>query len=517
MGAVESPAKIWMTALYCRLSREDGDRAESDSIGNQRLMLEEYVYSRPELSVYDVYIDDGYTGTNFDRPSFCRMMQDIEKGHISCVLVKDLSRFGRDYIDAGRYLERWLPEHGVRFIAVADQIDSARGAYDMLMPLKNLFNAQYAKDISQKVKSALSVKQQRGDFIGAFASYGYLKDPDNHNRLLIDPAAAPIVQRIFSLFEHGAGKSKIAKLLNAEQVPCPSEYKRLMGERYHNGNRLGNTTYWTYTTVHRILQNEMYIGNMEQGRDLRLNMHGQAKRKKKTDWVIVEKTHDPIISTEQWRRVQLLLAMNARTPQFEANVSAFAGYLKCGDCGRSMSKTVRSGKTFYTCGSYKRYGATACTKHYISANTLEKIVLDDLNEMIADVENLQVLVMQTERDAAKADHTHGERERLHAALERVQRMKRGVYEDYRENVISKADFMRYRQDYEAQEQTLLTQLERLGDIAACKKTSQMSWGQELAAHGCLRVLDRLTVAEAVEQIRVFEGGTIEITYHFSKS
>lgn len=514
---MEGAEKIWMTALYCRLSREDGDRAESDSIGNQRLLLEEYVSARSELAVYDIYIDDGYTGTNFDRPSFCRMMQDIEIGRVNCVLVKDLSRFGRDYIEAGRYLERWLPEHGVRFIAVSDHIDSIRGAYDMLMPLKNLFNAQYAKDISQKVKSALSVKQQRGDFIGAFASYGYQKDPNNHNRLLIDPTAAPIVQRIFSLFEQGVGKNKIAKLLNAEQIPCPSEYKRLMGERYHNGNRLSNTIYWTYATVHRILQNEMYIGNMEQGRDLRLSMHGQAKRKRKTDWLIVQNTHDPIISQEQWRRVQTILAMNARTPQFEAHVNPFAGYLKCGDCGRSMAKTVRAGKTFFTCGSYKRYGAAACTKHYISANTLEKIILDDLNHMLSGIKNLKQLVMQAEREAIKKVYTEGENERLRAALERVQRMKQGVYEDYREKVISKADFMRYRQDYEAQEQVLQTQLKRLDESAALQKSSGVSWGQVLTERGSLLALDRLIVAETVEQIRVFEGSTIEVTYLFSEN
>lgn len=218
------------TALYCRLSREDGDRMESDSIGNQRKLLEEYIENHPELVMAECYADDGYTGTNFQRPAFQRMLRDMESGHIRCVLVKDLSRFGRDYIETGRYLERWLPEHGVRFIAITDNIDSARGAYDMMMPLKNLFNTQYARDISQKVKSSLHAKQQRGEFIGAFASYGYCKDPQNHNRLVIDPPAAEVVRRIFALFENGMGKIRIAKQLNEEGIPCPSEYKRLTGE-----------------------------------------------------------------------------------------------------------------------------------------------------------------------------------------------------------------------------------------------------------------------------------------------
>ena len=177
------------------------------------------------------------------------MLRDIGNGRIRCVLVKDLSRFGRDYIETGRYLERWLPEHGVRFIAVTDNIDSDRGAYDMMMPLKNLFNTQYARDISQKVKSSLHAKQQRGEFIGAFASYGYCKDPQNHNRLVIDPPAAEVVRRIFTLFENGMGKIRIAKQLNEEGIPCPSEYKRLTGEKYRNNHRLEATTYWTYATI----------------------------------------------------------------------------------------------------------------------------------------------------------------------------------------------------------------------------------------------------------------------------
>lgn len=253
------------TALYCRLSREDGDRMESDSIGNQRKLLEEYIENHPELTVAECYADDGYTGTNFQRPAFQRMLRDMESGCIRCVLVKDLSRFGRDYIETGRYLERWLPEHGVRFIAVTDNIDSARGAYDMMMPLKNLFNTQYARDISQKVKSALRAKQQRGEFIGAFASYGYCKDPRNRNRLVIDPPAAEVVRRIFALFENGTGKLRIARQLNEEGIPCPSEYKRLTGEKYRNNHRLAATTYWTYATIHRILQTRCTSGIWSRG------------------------------------------------------------------------------------------------------------------------------------------------------------------------------------------------------------------------------------------------------------
>lgn len=221
-GETRAAAVLWNTAGYLRLSREDGDKAESDSIANQRKLLEQYLQAHPELRLTDFYQDDGYTGTNFDRPAFRRMEEDIARGRVNCVLVKDLSRFGRDYIEVGRYLEREFPARGVRFIAVNDHVDSEQGRYDMLLPMKNIFNTQYARDISDKVRSAIQSKQRRGEFVGAFASYGYQKDPANHNHLIPDPPAAQVVQRIFDLFEQGHGKVKIAKLLNAEGIPSPS-------------------------------------------------------------------------------------------------------------------------------------------------------------------------------------------------------------------------------------------------------------------------------------------------------
>ena len=182
-----------------------------------------------ELVLYDVYVDDGFTGTNFNRPAFKRMLKDIKAGKVNCVIVKDLSRFGRDYIDTGRYLERDFPEMGVRFISVTDSIDSMKQAYDMLLPIKNIFNEQYARDISKKVQTAVKTKQKAGEFIGAFTSYGYKKSPVDKNKLVIDEYSADVVRRIFSLYIQGYGKQKIAKLLNEEGILCPSEYKRAMG------------------------------------------------------------------------------------------------------------------------------------------------------------------------------------------------------------------------------------------------------------------------------------------------
>ena len=480
--------ETWNTAGYLRLSREDGDRAESDSIANQRKLLEQY------LSAHR------------------RMEADIEAGKINCVLVKDLSRFGRDYIEMGRYLERVFPAQGVRFIAVNDHVDSQQGRYDMLLPMKNIFNTQYARDISDKVRSAIHTKQQRGEFVGAFPSYGYQKDPANHNHLIIDPAAAQVVRRIFDLFEQGWGKIKIAKQLNADGIPSPSEYKRILGERYHNGRKMDQTTYWTYATVHRILQNQMYAGNMEQGRSCRPLMHGKAVQLDRSDWTVVPDTHEAIIGPEQWERVQALLRKRTRQLSFEQNQSPFAGFLRCGDCGRAMVKTKQAGGIYYSCGSYKRYGPTVCTKHSISHAVLEEIVLHDLNRIISSVQNLQSLAEEAKQPPSGG--RAGERERLEGGLERLYRLKKSAYEDYRDGLIRREDFLRYQSDYERQERELSAQLQQMEKVQE-EDLLLHPWVQSLLQHGKLTSLDRVTVAETVKRILIFEDGHIEITYTFS--
>ena len=504
--------EVWNTAGYLRLSREDGDKAESDSIANQRKLLERYMEEHPELHLVEYYQDDGYTGTNFDRPAFRRMEADIAAGKVNCVLVKDLSRFGRDYIETGRYLERVFPTRRVRFIAVNDHVDSEQGRYDMLLPMKNIFNTQYARDISDKVRSAIHTKQQQGEFVGAFPSYGYQKDPADHNRLIVDPAAARVVRRIFDLFELGWGKLRIAKQLNSEEIPSPSEYKRLLGQRYHNGRKLNQTTYWTYATIHRILQNQMYAGHMEQGRDCRPTMHGRAVRLDRAEWTVVPDTHEAIIGAEQWERVQSLLAKRTRQLSFDQDRSPFAGFLRCGDCGRAMVKTRGAGGVGYSCGSYKRYGPTVCTRHSISHAELEQIVLDDLNRIIASVQNLQRLAREAERQAPRGRTE--ENGRLEEGLARLYRLKKSVYEDYREGLIRREDFLRYRADYERQERQLSAQLQQQEPLEQ-EGSLPSPWVRSLLRHGKLMGLDRVTVAETVRQIQVFEDGHIHITYAFS--
>ena len=427
-------SRLYPTAIYIRLSREDGDKDESDSVSNQKKLLMAFVQSHEELLLYNIYTDDGYSGTTFRRPAFRQMLSDIEERKVTCVLVKDLSRFGRDYIESGRFLERYFPEKGVRFISVSDHIDSLRQSYDMLLPIRNVFNEQYARDISRKVHSALRAKQQCGEFIGAFASYGYRKSPGDKNRLLIDEYAASVVRRIFSLYLKGCGKQQIARILNAEGILSPSEYKRAAGLSYGSPATAGQHTLWSYSTINHILHKEIYVGNMVQGTK-RQELRGKQRAVRRENWVVVPGTHPPIIDEETWNLTQTLLKNRVRSPADNAgktflpgkpgvssrepsspgrpDISArnpgtpaspptenpFSGLLFCAGCGRPMVKTSwrhADGRPEYafTCGTCKRHGRSACTPHTISARALTQVILSDLSRILSHCENLPGLARQ---------------------------------------------------------------------------------------------------------------------------
>lgn len=513
---------LFNVAIYIRLSREDGDKEESDSVGNQRKLLTEYVAKKDDFILYDVYVDDGYSGTNFNRPSFQRMIADIEDGKVNCVVVKDLSRFGRDYIDTGRYLERYFPELGVRFISVTDSIDSMKQAYDMLLPIKNIFNEQYARDISKKIQATVKSKQKAGEFIGAFTSYGYKKYPVDKNKLVIDDYAADVVRRIFSLYIQGYGKQRIAKLLNAEGILCPAEYKKVNGENYKNCNRLESTTYWSYSTINSILHREMYVGNMVQGTKHQ-RMRSKQKKMPKEEWIIVENTHEPIIDKATWEKAQSLLQKRTRELDLETNKNIFAGFVKCGDCGRAMTKNMwrrADGSKTYSlyCGTYKRNGKQYCTPHTLPMAVLEDIVLGDLKAIVDSVDNLKELVQSQSFTASKVKRiADTELSKIKAELERVKRLKKSIYEDYREELISKEEFLSYREDYLKKEELYSKQIEALEEKKKDNVTEDVfetPWLKRLLELKDIETLDRDIVVEMISEIKVYENRKIKITYNF---
>ncbi len=514
---------LFNVAEYIRLSREDGDKAESDSIGNQRKLITDYLKDKENFILYDTYVDDGFTGTNFNRPAFMRMLGDIEAGKINCVIVKDLSRFGRDYIDTGKYLERYFPDNDIRFISIMDNIDSAKQAYDMLLPIKNIFNEQYARDISQKVHGSMKTKQKAGEFIGAFASYGYRKSSIDKNKLVIDEYAADIVRRIFNMYIKGYGKNSIAVTLNQEGIICPSEYKKMNGEKYKNSNRLESTSYWTYSTINRLLQNEMYAGNMVQGRKTQ-TMRGKQRAIPKEDWIVVPNTHEAIIDSNTWEKAQDLLKRRTRNLDLNSNKSMFAGFLKCGDCGRSLvKKTVKSkeGTSImnYCCGTYVRSGRQYCTPHSIQHSVLETIVLKDLNTMIQKLDNLQEVIAKQNIGAANTKRVvENDIHRLHIELERIQKLKKLIYEDYREELISKEEFISYRKDYLLKESLLQEQIKSLEirENEGSRDIFENPWIQRLLELRAVEKLDRDIVIEMLHEITVYENNRIKIIYNFEK-
>ena len=505
---------IFNVAEYIRLSREDGDKTESDSISNQRKLIREYLKDKEEFVVYNTYIDDGFTGTNFKRPAFMQMIKDIEAGYVNCVVVKDLSRFGRDYIDTGKYLERYFPDNDVRFISITDHIDSMKQAYDMLLPIKNIFNEQYARDISQKVHSSIRTKQNTGEFIGAFASYGYKKSPADKNQLVVDEYAAGIVRRIFHMYISGSGKNSIALALNKEGIVCPSEYKKLNGENYRNSHRLQSTSYWTYSTINRLLQNEMYTGSMVQGKKTQ-HMRGKQRATDRQEWIIVKGTHEAIIDEDTWKKAQDLLKRRTRNMHLDANMSVFAGFLKCGDCGRSL---VRKNATYY-CGTYVRSGRQYCTPHLTPYSILEKIILDDLKTIFQKIDRLEDMIEAAHSAAnTSAQNFHREKEKLASELQKVRNLKKAVYEDYREELLSKEEYVSYRQDYLKKEEQLTKLLEfltRQQDKKADLNIWEIPWIKHLLEFHSAERLDRDIVVEMLQEIKVYENRQIEITYTFS--
>ncbi len=508
------------TALYIRLSREDGDKGESVSIANQRLLLEDFVNSRDDLCLFSTYIDDGYTGTNFQRPNFMRMISDIEDKKIQCVVVKDLSRLGRNMPKVSEYINDYFPSRKVLFISINDGINKnyydTDTSEDMMIDIKNMFNGFYPKDISKKVRSTFRAKQGKGQFIGAFASFGYVKSADDHNHLEIDEYAAGIVRRIFGMYLGGMGQNTIAKVLNSEGIPCPSEYKKQCGLNYRNSNRLDSTSYWTYSTIRNILKNEMYIGNMVQNKNFRQMCKRNTVLLPKDKWIVVEGTHEPIIDMDTWDKVQDLLGRNTRQTKLEQNVHMFAGFLKCGDCGRAMVKIIRKGVIVFNCGSYNRYGRGHCSIHRITEEELEGIVLQDLNLIIKSVKDMGRLI-EEERRQKKSDALNalGDISRYRVDVERLEKKKDRAYEDYSDEVISREEYLRHKGKYEQQISVIQSKIEVINRAVESQSFSVNPWIDRLLQNERLEHIDRETVVEMISMIYIYENNQIKIVYNFS--
>ena len=429
--------------IYVRLSQEDMREGESLSIENQKKMLIDYVCQQAGWNLVEVCEDDGYSGTNFDRPGIKQILDDAKSGKINLILVKDLSRFGRNYIEVGQYIDYIFPSFNIRFIALSDNVDTLdRNSTAMdLMPIMNLFNEWHAANTSKKVRSVLAQNAKEGKYLASFASYGYMKSNDEKHTPVIDEPAAKIVRRIFELRATGITPTQIAKKLNSEGIPIPSDYR---AQKLGKENPFKTTFhYWSHVAVRNILSNPIYIGNLAQQRYTTVSFKNHKSiRRDKDEWVIAENTHEPIISQELWDKCQEVdrCASHGKIMK-KGVVLPLNSMMYCPDCGAKMKLNGHAKRKdgsvnyFYACGTYSRCGASTCTTHYISRKQIEKIVLTDINAKAKYVienehEARQEFLMRKEYDGTRyIDDARQQLAKYQSRLAELKMMTQKVYQD----------------------------------------------------------------------------------------
>lgn len=515
---------FYNVAVYLRLSRDDGEegKAESNSITSQRDMIRSFIRKQDNMEIFDFYVDDGWSGANFDRPAFKRMMGDIEAGHVDCVIVKDLSRLGRDYIEAGRLIQKTFPDHGVRFIALNDNYDSMTADFNeeaLVLPVKNFINDAYCRDISLKVKSQQKIKRERGQYIGAFAMYGYRKDPENRNHLIVDEYAAGIVRHIFEWKISGYSFEGIAGKLNENGVLSPMEYKLANGEKFCTGFRKGIRGKWSAVAVRRILMNETYTGTLIQGKTERVSYKvKRSVRKPEEEWVKIPNAHEAIICREEFELVRELLRTDCRAGAGTETSHLYSGLLYCGDCGAPMTKRVNRyrGKTTvrFICSNYNRSGK--CRRHSILKEDLDKLVLYGLRNQIAVIlERMEMIGKVRDLDVRYEDLASFDKEivDLKAEQDKYEKLRTALYEDYKKDIISETDFREFSSIYEEKCAGIQADLDRQTRNLKRLFKNGLQAGRKLEKYKEVLQMDELTrpvLVRLVKRIDVYDDRRIDV-------
>lgn len=519
--------KVWNACGYVRLSREDDDREESNSITGQKDMIRDFFSRHPEFIECGMRVDDGFSGSSFDRPAFQKMMADVRAGEIDCIVVKDLSRFGRNYLDAGEYIEQIFPFLGVRFIAINDNYDSLNRKEEsdsLIIPFKNLINEAYCRDISVKIRSQLEMKRKRGDFIGAFAVYGYLKDPENKNHLMMDPYAADVVRDIFRWKLAGISAGDIADCLNTNGILTPMDYKKSQGLCFATPFRMNARSYWNATTVLRILKNPVYAGILVQGKNTTPSYKVKRRMvKSREEWDIVEGKHEAIIAPDDFKVVQEVLALDTRTSPGGSMVEKFSGMVYCGECGASMvRKTVPSGKkkyVYYICAAHKN--EKTCFAHSMRDRVLEELVLESLKKQIQNVIGTSRLLELAEDTALQKAGIRRLEERLEKKQEEIdkyQHLLNSLYENLSYGVIDNREYRQLKRNYdalcsEAREQADSIRMEMEQEIKLCKEGG--GFLEQLKKFQGIKELDRAMIVLLIARILICRDKRVEIVYNWS--
>lgn len=517
--------KIWNATLYLRLSRDDGDKEESNSITGQRELLRDYISQRPEFREYAVRVDDGFSGSTFERPSFQKMIEDVKAGRTDCIIVKDLSRFGRNYLDAGEYIEKIFPFLGVRFIAVNDNYDSLgdkKASDDLIIPFKNLINEAYCRDISVKIRSQLEIKRKNGQFLGSFAAFGYLKDEQNKNKLVVDQYAADIVRDIFKWKLEGVSPQDIADALNKLGVLSPMEYKRSLGMKFTTSFKTNSKALWSAGAVIRVLKNPIYTGVLVQGKETTpsYKVHKRVT-KDESEWSVIEDSHEAIISKIDFDSVQKVLKCDTRRSPGGKAVGLFSGMIFCGDCGASMvRKTVPAGDkkyVYYVCSAHKQ--DKSCSPHRMRDITLEEIVLDSLKQHISEVVDMSELLEITDTAplrTAQAQKVQRQLDKKHEEYEKLQKLLMSLYENLADGIIDREEYTRLKASFTARADEAEKQMdalrEQLEDIH--NHGTENAWMNEFIKRQGLTALDRAVVVALIDKILIHSNDVVEIIYRW---
>lgn len=516
--------KVWNTCGYVRLSREDGEKEESNSITGQKDLIHDYLSCHSEFIECDIKVDNGFSGSSFERPAFQEMLADVKLGKINCIVVKDLSRFGRNYLEAGEYIERIFPFLGVRFIAIQDHYDSLHShmeSDELMIPFKNLINEAYCRDISIKIRSQLAIKRRRGDFISPFAVYGYLKDPKNKNHLVVDKFAADVVRDIYRWKLEGISAREIADRLNRDGILAPMDYKKSQGLRFATPFCLHSRSIWNPTTILRILKNPVYIGVLEQGKNTTPSYKVKRRVKKpREEWDIVEGTHRAIIDRKDFEIVQKVLARDTRTSPGHTSVALFSGMVYCGECGAAMvRKTVPSGKknySYYICAAHKK--EKICYSHSLSHRALEEMVLELIKRQVLGILGIEGLQKIAEVIALQKADIKKQQERLdkkQEEIERYQRLLSSLYENLVDKVIDKEEYQVLKKRYTTFLAEAKGQAEEIRiEINHIWKNRSENKQELVQKYQSMVELERAAVVALIERILIYRDKQIEVVFHW---
>lgn len=527
--------KLYKACLYLRLSDEDKRNIEDNSIGNQKKICLEHLKKLPEIEVIASYIDNGASGTNFSRSGFKQMLQDLTKGEINCVVVKDLSRLGRNYLETSEYLEKFFPEAGIRFIAVNNGYDSIRklnGKQEIVIPFSNIVNDMYAKDVSRKIRSSIEILMKSGEFLPPSGSipYGYLRDEKN-NTYIIDEETAPIVQEIFKMKLQEVSDCEIIRTLNRKQIPSPGKIRYLRGmtkaEKYKDA-------VWVGSTLRKLLSNEVYLGHRVHGKVKRDCLGAEKKRRPQEEWEYVYNVHPALISEEDFQKIRQIKE-KGREKQAQCNKHQkrsleerrlLTGKIYCGDCGTLMGArkgnqrltSKKSPRIFYQCDGYEYSGRTRCFNHYISQKDVLEKIKNAMNvqfKLIAESDRV-IKSIQDDKEEMLALHDK-KRKEINDELTKMEMKKERLLIDYNDDMVSNEEYRYIRQKYDDEEQ----KLRKILDFAEKERRKQEKqlriteeWVKLMKQFMPQKNIDRKLIEHLIDTIYVYGNKNVEIVFLF---